>query len=226
MFNIEELEKKWLRYKIKSYIPHATISIITILIFILFLLYNSTNIKKTAILNKNIKTTKEIEPKIIKEEIKNILKNPVQITLTPSLEFINSVKKSTKDTNKPKHITRKKTIIKKELKKETINIIRKNSSDDIKNIIKRFKKSNSPALSLFLAKKYYDLGNYNEAYNYALTTNKLNNNIEASWILFSKSLVKLNKKDKALKVLRQYINYSNSNKAKVLLNNILAGKFK
>jgi tetratricopeptide (TPR) repeat protein len=229
MFNVQELEKKWLRYKIKSYIPHATISIITILILILFLSYNINNIKKTAILNNKIKATKVIKVKdikTIKKEINNHIKNPAKITLTPSLNFINSVKikESIKNKNIPKPITKKRTIIKEEIPK--INITRTNSSDNINEIIKRFKKSNSPALSLFLAKKYYALGNYNEAYNYALTTNKLKNNIEASWILFSKSLIKLNQKDKAIKVLKQYINYSGSNKAKVLLNNILAGKFK
>ena len=80
----------------------------------------------------------------------------------------------------------------------TISIKRQNTHEDIQHVIKRFKKSNNPALSLFVAKKYYELENYNAAYNYALITNELNNDIEESWIIFTKSLVKLGKKDKAI----------------------------
>ncbi|MBU4110699.1 CDC27 family protein, partial [bacterium] len=97
---------------------------------------------------------------------------------------------------------------------------------DIEEIITRFKKNNNPALSLFIAKKYYELGEYRNAYNYSLITNELNKDIEASWILFAQSLVKLNEKDKAVKVLRDYIKHTNSNRANLLLNDILSGKFK
>ncbi|MGD9719509.1 MAG: hypothetical protein AB7U24_09720, partial [Sulfurimonadaceae bacterium] len=70
------------------------------------------------------------------------------------------------------------------------------------------------------------LGDYHKSYNYALITNELNNNIEASWIIFAKSLVKLNEKEMALKTLRQYIEHSGSNQAKLLLDEIRNGKFK
>lgn len=109
---------------------------------------------------------------------------------------------------------------------KAVKIERKNTHDDILQVIERFKKSNDPALSLFVAKKYYELGDYHKSYNYALITNELNNNIEASWIIFAKSLVKLNEKEMALKTLRQYIEHSGSNQAKLLLEEIRNGKFK
>ena len=108
----------------------------------------------------------------------------------------------------------------------SITIKKQNTYEDIEYVIKRFKKNNNPALSLFVAKKYYELGEYKQAYNYALITNEINNNIEASWIIFSKSLVKLNQKAKAIQTLQQYINHSDSNQAKLLLKEILSGKFK
>lgn len=111
-------------------------------------------------------------------------------------------------------------------KKAIINIERKDTYDDIRHVIKRFKTNNSPALSLFIAKKYYQLQEYDKSYNYALITNKINNNIEASWIIFAKSLIKLNKKDMAIKTLQKYINHSHSSQAKLLLDEILSGKFK
>jgi len=64
------------------------------------------------------------------------------------------------------------------------------------------------------------------SYNYSLITNELNNNIEASWIIFTKSLVKLNKKEMAVKTLQQYVEHSQSNQAKLLLDEITSGKFK
>jgi len=110
-------------------------------------------------------------------------------------------------------------------KKNIITIERQDSSKDIQEIIKRFKKNNSPALSLFIAKKSYEIGNYEQAYNYALITNDINNGIEASWLIFAKSLVKLHKKEMAIKTLKEYIRYSHSKNAKILLNEIQTGKF-
>lgn len=110
--------------------------------------------------------------------------------------------------------------------KPDIKITVKTSKKDIEDVIKRFKKNNNPALSLFIAKKYYELGEYDKSYNYALMTNEINKDIEASWIIFSKSLVKLHKKKMAIKTLKQYIRQSGSDKARRLLNNIEIGKFK
>ncbi len=109
---------------------------------------------------------------------------------------------------------------------QSIEIKRNNTQEDIQHVIKRFKKSNNPALSLFAAKKYYEIGNYNQAYNYALITNEINNNIEESWIIFSKSLVKLNRKDKAIELLTKYVNYSQSYKGNLLLSKIKSGEFR
>ncbi|MDD5399960.1 MAG: CDC27 family protein [Sulfurimonas sp.] len=111
--------------------------------------------------------------------------------------------------------------------KNSIDIKRKNNDeDDIKDVIKRFNVNHNPALSLFVAKRYYQLGEYEKAYNYALTTNEINNNMEESWIIFSKSLVKMNKKDMAVETLKKYISHSQSSQAKQLLDEIQLGKFK
>ncbi|MDD5373878.1 MAG: CDC27 family protein [Sulfurimonas sp.] len=111
--------------------------------------------------------------------------------------------------------------------KTNIDIKRKNNDeDDIKDVIKRFNVNHNPALSLFVAKRYYQLGEYENAYNYALATNEINNNMEESWIIFSKSLVKMNKKDQAVETLKKYISHSQSSQAKQLLDEIQSGKFK
>jgi tetratricopeptide (TPR) repeat protein len=100
------------------------------------------------------------------------------------------------------------------------------SDDELNSVIKRFEKLKNPALSLFIAKKYYVKGNYQEAYNYALETNRLNPEIEESILIFSKSLVKLGKKEDAISTLKAYLNKSNSTEATILLDKIEKGKFK
>lgn len=109
--------------------------------------------------------------------------------------------------------------------KGSISIAKKNDTNDIQDVIKRFKVNNSPALSLFIAKRYYQIGEYDKAYEYALLTNNINNGIEESWLVFSKSLVKLGKKDEAIETLKKYIENSGSKQAKQLLGEITSGKF-
>jgi tetratricopeptide (TPR) repeat protein len=111
-------------------------------------------------------------------------------------------------------------------KKSTMTIRRNKDGDDLKDVIRRFKVNNSPALSLFIAKKYYQMGDYQKSYNYALITNQINSNIESSWIIFAKSLAKLGKKEMAISMLKQYIDNSHSSRAKILLEELKSGKFK
>ena len=288
MLNTRDLEKRWLHYKVKSYIPHVIIivSVIVIVIVVLILTAPSktTENKKSTTINatkpivqkkpivkikseQNITTVQETT-KPIAAPRQTIAKMPLvnsakktQLTLVPSMNFIRhiqseeqqpyystmhpevkKVQKSRKrdkiaqqqpaveeeyiDINKNKQTRVAPKVQKNQEQKHVITIERRDSQKDIKEIITRFKKNNNPALSLFVAKKYYELGNYEQAYNYALITNDINNNIEESWLIFAKSLVKLHKRDMAIKTLREYIHYSHSGNARILLDDIKSRKFK
>lgn len=155
--------------------------------------------------NEDFKTTAITEKKV-QEPVKKIQERKEEIVL-PKIEEVKESIIAAKETS-------------------TIDIKRRDEETDIKHVIKRFNVNHSPALSLFIAKKYYQLENYEQAYNYALATNELNNDIEASWIIFSKSLVKLGKKEMAIETLKKYIKHSSSSQAKQLLDEILSGKFK
>lgn len=252
MININELESRWLKYKIKLFLPYIVISISVMIIFLIVYFYfqytaeikietknPKIDLKPKIVLQKKIKT--ETVHKEIEEEIKEI---PIveKTVLVPSLNFMNKNSRNSIPDYKEieeiyfnpskKKIEKKIEIIEplvENIKKEKnggVVISRKNTKSDIEHVKKRFQKSNNPALSLFIAKKYYELGKYNQAYNYALLTNEINNEIDASWIIFAKSLVKLGKKDKAITMLKKYINHSNSNSARILLDNITSGKLK
>lgn len=266
MLNIPELERRWFHYKLKSYIPHATIFIALIVIVTI----TTIVMIPTTESNHNIETTVvaqkraiETPPKVEKVEVpKSIIKraqedsfiNNKGTTLVPSMNFIkkmendsqpyygdNSVKKIENSQKEPavevkKNVQKRVTqsVMPMEVEEEValqpvinkITIKRKNRDKDILDIIKRFKKNNNPALSLFIAKKYYEQGNYHQSYNYALITNQINSKIEASWIIFVKSLVKLGKTDMAIKTLKDYIRQSQSTSAQTLLDEIILGKFK
>jgi two-component SAPR family response regulator len=105
-------------------------------------------------------------------------------------------------------------------------IIHDNDVFNIKEIEERFRSNSNPHLGLYIARYHYDHADYNEAYNYALKTNSISNTLEESWIVFSKSLVKLGRTDQAKKTLQLYISKSNSEEAKSLLNSIEHGEFK
>ena len=124
---------------------------------------------------------------------------------------------------KPIPLTSQPISMEKESSKVTIT---QQEADDLNDIVKRFKTNKNPALSLFLARRYYDLGSYENAYDYALKTNEIDSDIEESWLIFAKSLVKLGKKEQALKTLQSYINHSRSLSAKNLYNEIQKGVFK
>ncbi len=262
MRNIQDLEKRWLKYKIKSFIPHILLSLMAIIsVALLFSIFNKQLVNKTSeviLLNdkeQKVVKTKVIEdvkvapikPQITIKELKKEAKKIIEraddkLILAPSLDFIKSIRtNSTKSYSSDdfQQTQKKEEIPKKKIKRKTLKhkpivqqtqpkkilIQRQETQADINHVIKRFQKNNNPALSLFIAKKYYKLGDYKQAYNYALLTNQINNSIEQSWIIFVKSLIKLNKRDQAINILKNYIKHSQSANAKVLLDDIKSGKF-
>lgn len=284
MLNTRELENRWLKYKIKSYIPHVIIFLSTIIIVTLLIFLNPykenkrlmPNAQKEASLtieNKDKQHNKTLDTKTVQNKEQkeildtndssmainvtsdgNSLNNNEPLKLAPSFDFIKNMQHSStpyynSESMAKQVVKTKKQEPKQDIKKQVIEEIvqdltvdktptvkqeeiqkvtikRRNITDDIKHIIKRFKKNNNPALSLFVAKKYYELGDYHKAYNYALITNQINSDIDASWIVFSKSLVKMNEKEMAIKTLKEYIESSHSSSAQILLDEIVSGKFK
>lgn len=231
MINIDILENRWLKYKIKSFIPHAVIAFIVFILFLFYLFSNPSQnkpkveVKPITIQKVEVNETKEevvtTETKVPLEE-KEVVQEEIQeakrFVLNPSMDFLNNIQKS-------KEKKRKSNTQAVFTPKQNIQISNKTSNNDLDTIIKRFKANRDPNLGLFIAKKYYKKKDYTNAYNYSLLTNELDNSIEQSWIIFSKSLVRLHKKEQAISTLEQYISYSNSQNAKILLNKINTGKF-
>jgi predicted Zn-dependent protease len=235
MIDIIRLEKRWYRYKIKKLLPKIVILIAIISSLVLALFFISSTPKKNSITQKEQSkslTIKKIQTKkvqkqplikIQKKEPKKEKTKQQQTLLKPSLDFLTTLEKEEKNKVVSVALKKKKVLPQKKEKKSNVKIVINNSKNDIDDVIQRFNSTNNPALSLFIAQKYYEQKKYKKAYNYALRTNKIDNNIEESWIIFIKSLVKLHKKKMALDILQRYIDNSKSQKAQQLLVKIKNG---
>jgi hypothetical protein len=253
MLDIKNLERRWLKYKVKSFLPYITVAILSLTLLIGISIW---------IVSTKAETKPIVQQKIVSPSL-NITKPTISTTednttfIEPSMEFVQSfqntqplsevsaptaagIKKSIQQpTNTglttPKTITMPEyspaptvvpTVSKTNNNNKSLSINRDEAKLDINTLERRFKETSNSNLGLFIARYYYARGDYNDAYNYALKTNDTNDKIDESWIIFSKSLVKLGKTDQAKKTLQLYISQSNSENAKALLEMIENGTFK
>ncbi|MBD3791755.1 MAG: CDC27 family protein [Campylobacterales bacterium] len=101
-----------------------------------------------------------------------------------------------------------------------LDILETSSVTAYKDVESRFYQTHDTDDSLFLAKSYFNRGEYKKAEYWALQTNKVDNTIEESWLLFAHAKAKLGQKQDAIKVLKSYIAKTNSIEAKRLLEQI------
>ena len=274
MLNIHELERQWLRYKIKSYIPlvlsiFASVSIIALLFIYVPLSDTNSTINTPVEITKaepfkaqtQVVTKEDPIPEPViapielniadntQEQLKiepKVERNP--LVLKPSLHFMDNIEdgltafieeempiqehvaSSLQDNNTPiildDNENPENISSPEETNENRLNITSNHDDSDLKDVIRRFKKNKNPALSLFIAKRYYAAGEYQKSYNYALMTNEIDKNIEESWIIFSKSLVKLGQHELAMNTLKSYLKTTKSSAADVLLRKIESGTFK
>ena len=117
-------------------------------------------------------------------------------------------------------VIKKETEEEKPRKKMHLNIIQTSSVSAYDDVKERFRSMPNTDDSLFLARAYYSRGNYNKAIYWAVETNKLDANIDESWMIFAKSKVKTGHKNEARRILNTYIKKSGSMTAKAYLKKI------
>ncbi len=268
MLNVHDLERRWLKYKIKSYLPLLLSALGSIIVVVLLIVYLPLSKEKNEKAVETVlpKEQIKIEKSAVQTESKPLEKEktrpPLEVPqntqkqaegqknimrLKPSLRFMDNIEEgidpyleeqyTAPDTAALSSLEETETEpigevetpqaempVEKRQKKLTIT---KNKNDsDLKDVIRRFKKNKNPALSLFVAKRYYELEQYQKSYNYALMTNEIDKNIDESWIIFSKSLVKLGQHELATVTLKSYLKTTKSTPAEVLLRKIESGDFR
>jgi hypothetical protein len=237
MLDIAKLERRWLKYKIKSILPYALlVLLITILVFTVPMIL-SYNASSTALVS-----TKKLNPTSNTPTPSHANNDENSMILEPSMQFLQSMNvpspsiesvSSTPISAVPAKISTPQPKIEAAVlppivkplqvpvqKGKLTSIKRDDAAFDIHELEERFKNNSNPNLGLYIARYHYDHANYPESYNYALKTNAINSTMEESWLIFAKSLVKLGKEDQAKKTLQLYISNSNSQNAKNYLDTL------
>jgi tetratricopeptide (TPR) repeat protein len=243
MYDIKPLEEEWKKYKKKKRRPWFVLifSIFLILLISLtFLNYKEIDFIKfydkskveivtdkstTLLIDKALTTLEVKKPKA--SEVRHITETePMTVTSNEngSIEIVEDLPIA-EDLGmvKEPRVKIETTTIQEPRKKMHLDIIETTSVSAYKDVANRFYQSHETDDSLFLAKSYYRKGNYKKAEYWALETNKVNGNIEESWLIFAKSKVKLGRKNEAINILKTYIKRSNSAEAKRLLYKIKKG---
>jgi len=246
MYDIKSLEEEWKEYqknKKKPFILWTFTFLALSGIFLLLWQYKYVDFSKfsfankksmdnhtvnkdiNVLINKSL-TSLQIHQKELVQEIKPVVKRNIQSTNTdqiPTLPVVNdipifdtapakSIKIVVSDAPKIKRVQRDVP-----RKKMHLNIIKSSTVSAYKDVENRFYQSHDTDDSLFLAKSYYRKGNYKKSEYWSLQTNKINSNIEESWMIFVKSKIKLGHKNQAIRILTNYAKKSNSSAAWNLL---------
>jgi len=94
------------------------------------------------------------------------------------------------------------------------------SKNYIETMKKKFFKSKNPRDALLLAKAFYRERKYKEAETWAFEANKLNSNLDESWIIFAQAKAKMGSRNEAIKILAMYYRKSKSPEVRAVIEKI------
>lgn len=240
MYDIKPLEEEWEKYNKKRKRPRYIFILIALLALGAGLAwkysdYSLSNTDKNSSAKKiqasNVLVDKAIstlEVHKVKVNDNNIAANGIKTVLTdrapdnnpmdPGDVFVErdeKMVKTVKNTSKP--VAEEQPRIRKKIHFEITDA---RNPTVYKEIERRFSVAPNTDDALFLARMYYRKGDYRKSAYWALQTNKLNGNIEESWLIFARSKAKTGLKNEAIRVLSQYVKKSNSVEAKMLLKKL------
>jgi hypothetical protein len=214
MHNIEQLEALHKQYKRKQYRPFYLALLIGVLLFsVLWMMRDEwSGLKK--------KTVATIQNPLIvthKSEVDHLLENDFIYTLADGEEDSKSDLNSMMGMphEKGDGISQKEHI--RHQDKIHLEVIDASNVAAYEDIEKRFLQNRDIDDALFLARSYYKQGKYQKAEYWAFETNKLDESLEESILIFVQSKVKLNHINEAISILKNYIEKSNSQNAVELL---------
>ncbi len=255
MINTKELEKRWYKYKAKTFTFFLLILMIVILLpYLIYYIYSNMDTlsgspstqspKENRVIEKSIVAPPKIpSPKVEKEQKREEPLVTKEVLLSPTIPILDMEdEKETKRVVKAKkNVTKhKKKLIKakksaslsakemavlsgKDLRNQKKKINFSHNGSDYKEVMKKkFEENRNPREALLLAKVYYKENNYLQAEEWALRANKLDKNLDESWLLFAKSKAKLGKRKEALNILSSYYKKSKSDQARELISKIKA----
>jgi len=232
MYDIKPLEEQWERYNRKRKRPFY----IRILLFILlgivgFFLFENKSflLKKFETINQKVSQKEkkhvshfwdsEIETlalKQVSEKVKPVTTQNDDNPMNPEDVYVDEGE-SREGTAQGNSSSSSKKRSRKKMNLEIVEINGESVYQDVKN---RFSLAPDPDDSLFLARNYFKDKKYKQAAHWALETNKLNGDIEESWLIFAESKAKTGQRNEAIRVLSSYVSKSGSVKAQKLLKKL------
>lgn len=237
MHDIRHLEAEWKKYRKKKLrVWYIAFSVLILLSVVLFLM-NGTHIDFSGVKGyfqsskKGLTLQEDLNNRVVSDQ-KRLRKTALVESALDRLEVEGSViEMSESAVKKPGDIVVDVPILDDEpepvdrvvpgsRKKVHLEIIESTSVKAYEDVEKRFYQSEDINDALFLAKSYYNNGNYKKAEYWALQTNRLDETLEESLLLFVKSKVKLGNKNEGIAILTSYLKKSNSQEAKKLLYQI------
>lgn len=239
MYDIQKLEEEWSIYNRKRKRPlFITLFLLIVLGATVTTVYLNDSLRdkfkdifdnnSKIIVSKDVQSVPSQEANI---SLQNEPEKPVQIIKAPKIIIEKEPNPYDRASNEPvledvESLARTEDINtfsqedKTSSKKMHLDILETSSITAYKDVESRFYQTHDTDDSLFLAKSYFNRGEYKKAEYWALQTNKVDNSIEESWLLFAQAKAKLGQKEDAIKVLKSYINKSNSLEARRLLEKI------
>jgi len=233
MYDITEIEAQWRKYKRKKIlIPSGILLLVILLLGVAWLFWPEQSVqahdtgKGAKVVNLSPVTPVSHNPdKSVPEH------TPPPSTRVPLSTEVPSVAQ-TSQRKKGWHMTfegeaSKKantTPPRKSLRHIDIHVSAKKNTLTVQEMEKRFRLSQDKDDSLFLARYYLDKKQYSKALDWALETNKLDSDIEESWLIFARAKARMGQRMEAIRVLQAYFDRSGSPKAKDLLDKIRRGK--
>ena len=231
MYNVEKLEKQWIKYRRKRVVLSTAIVLSIATLIVAFTYFKVTS----KIVDINTSVAKVAVAKDIAPKVKSILtKDNVQSKLDRLGTQVPSLETNTMEEAKPERgdgigqiifQDEKEQVSKTKVKRKKlmIQVTDRESRDIAKDIESRFAFAKDKSDALFLAKYYYDKNDYDKSAKWALETNKLDSNLEDGWLIFAKCKAKQGKRIESLKVLKTFYEKSGSTNAKKLMDKIRRG---
>ncbi len=253
MYDIPELEKKWRKYKRNQIKKPLLFGLATLLLvggaaIVATTYFNVPKKEVAANNNTTVAPTPQPKPQQQAIVITKVPATPPVAQQNTTQNPLIAAKPAQPEAEPEQTIDLSKaTIIKPDLPKDDIRVIGfdNNEKKDVKTpdivipqksvheiaeeeriaeIEDRFRATQDPKDSLYIAKYYYKKGQYKKAENWAVNTNNIDGDIEESWLIFAKARAKQGFRVDAIKVLQSYYDETNSVKAKELLDKLRFGK--
>jgi len=219
---ITDIGKKGVnRFKYKKMLVAS--SLLLLLVVLLSLLYST----KSDLPQKSVMTKKKEKvtptPTVEKKSVATIYKEYNPQIINPYIENLEIVERNKEVVYQTEKKERQNSLRRKEKSFITHNDA---SSFQLESLLLRYKKSKNSKIATHIANTYFNNRDYKNAYHYAVEANELDPLSEHSWLITAKSLFKMDRKNDAVKILKNYIATYPSESSKKLLFTMLSGEFK